>query len=514
MPASIRRSVSLRNTTGRGSEHPKHKAATAQPDSVFSPISDNIRRRMNDTLTNTPHPAGAIADLPRRIGFWGAIAIMIGVTIGTGIFRSPVSVAREVGTPAAALILWTAGGVLSLLGAFTFAEMATRFPHSGGMYVFLREGFGPIVAFIFGWTYLLLSKPSAAAAIALVFATHFNALFSGTETPPTLVSTQITTCAVLIALTLLNTFHVRLGTGFAIFVTSLKVGSLLLVVAAALFIGGGNASNFSFADAPKPLWLALAPAMAAVLWTYDGWNDVGSVAGEIRNPRTTLPRVFFWGTFSITLIYVAVNLVYLWVVRLDEMRGLETVAPVAMGRMLGPAGERIVTAMILISTLGATHGAIITGARVTFAQARDGLLFRVLAHTHRRYETPDVSLWTQCAIACLATYWLETFEALAEAFVFTIWIFYGMAGAAIFVMRGKAAPRHSESEPIFLCPGYPWVPALFVLCALVMTVLLIIEAPFVRLGMLAVLLAGVPVYFIWRRFFPPRATADVPGHGA
>lgn len=465
---------------------------------------------MHNTSVNEPRPADTIADLPRRIGFWGAIAIMIGVTIGTGIFRSPVSVAKEVGTPGMALMLWAAGGVLSLLGAFTFAEMATRFPHSGGMYVFLREGFGPIVAFIFGWTYLLLSKPSAAAAIALVFAKHFNALWGWESTAAEPALTQITTCAVLILLTLLNTFRVQLGTRFAIFVTALKIGSLLLIVGVALALGPSDVSNFSFVDAPKPLWLALAPAMAAVLWTYDGWNDVGSVAGEVRNPRRTLPRVFFWGTFSITLIYVAVNAVYLWIVRLDEMRVLETVAPVAMGRMIGPAGEKIVTAMILISTLGATHGAIITGARVTFAQARDGLLFRMLAHTHRRYETPDVSLWTQCAIACLATYWFETFEALAEAFVFTIWIFYGLAGAAIFVMRRNDAQPTASSESVFLCPGYPWVPALFVGCALAMTVLLMIESPRDRLSMLAVLLAGVPVYYLWRRFFPVRLPAVHP----
>lgn len=457
------------------------------------------------TATRQPSvPHGVAADLPRRIGFWGAIAIMIGVTIGTGIFRAPVDVAKEVGTPYAALALWTAGGVLSLLGAFTFAEMSTRYPHSGGIYVFLREGYGPTVSFIFGWTYLLISKPAAAAAIAIVFAQHFNALLGWDGSPNRELITQISTCVLLILLTAVNTFRVQLGTGVAIFITSLKVASLLLIVATAFAFGPSDATSFHFADVPKPFWQAIAPAMGSILWTYDGWNDVGSVAGEVKNPRQTLPRVFFVGTLAITLLYVAVNAVYLWVVPLDEMRGLETVAPEAMGRMIGPIGGKIVTAMILLSSLGATHAAIITGARVTFAQARDGLLFRVLAHTNKLHSTPDVSLWSQCAMGCIAIFWLKTFDNLADAFVFSIWIFYGMAAFSIFIMRYRAAKTGSTGDEVFLCPGYPWVPAVFVLSAALMIYLSIYEAPFQKLSMLAVLLLGVPVYFVWRALFPAR----------
>ncbi|MBL8878114.1 MAG: amino acid permease [Phycisphaerales bacterium] len=448
-------------------------------------------------------PSAVLNDLPRRIGFWGAVAIMVGITIGTGIFRAPASVAGEVGTPYAALALWTIGGIVSLLGALTFAELSTRYPHSGGMYVFLREGFGPIMSFIFGWTYLLISKPAAAAAIAIVFAEHLNPLFGWDKLPNATRITQFTTCGVLIALTFLNTFRVQFGAGVAMFLTSLKVAALLFIVAMVVAFAPPGSANFAFSDHPKPLLAALAPAMAAILWTYDGWNDVGSVAGEVINPRRMLPRIFFLGTLAITLLYVGVNAAYLWVTPLDEMRGMTTVAPEVLRRLIGPAGEKIVTVMILISALGATHGAIITGARVTFAQARDGLLFRFLAHTHKLHATPDVSLWTQCLMGCIATFALQTFSNLADAFVFTIWIFYGLAGFSLFIMRRRNLADPAARDGIFNCPGYPWVPAVFVLFAIAMVYLSLLDQPVQKLKMVGILLAGIPAYYIWQAFFPP-----------
>lgn len=457
-----------------------------------------------------PHriaPDEQMFDLPRRIGFWGAIAIMVGITIGTGIFRAPVSVAQEVGTPYIALALWIIGGVVSLLGAFTFAELSTRYPHSGGIYVFLREGYGPVMAFIFGWTYLLISKPAAAAAIAVVFAEHLNPIFGWDTLPHAARITQFTTCGVLILLTFVNTFRVQLGAGVAVFLTALKVAALLFIIMVVVAFAPSGSAHFAFFDHPKPLLLALAPAMAAILWTYDGWNDVGSVAGEVINPRRMLPRIFVVGTLAIMLLYVGVNAAYLWVVPLNAMREMETVAPEVLRRLIGPAGEKIVTAMILISALGATHGAIITGARVTFAQARDGLLFRALGHSNRAHATPDVSLWTQCLMGCIATFALQTFSNLANAFVFTIWIFYGLAGFSLFIMRRRNLADPAAREHVFKCPGYPWVPGLFVLFAIAMVSLSLLDQPKQKLQMIGILVAGIPTYYIWRALFPStRAT--------
>jgi len=414
---------------------------------------------------------------------------MVGIIIGSGIFRTPASIAKELGSPSVILLLWLAGGVLSLFGAFAYAELGTMFPRSGGIYVFINEGLGPMVAFVFGWTYALITKPMAAAGIAMVFSEHFNKLFGLTW------DARYVTCAILILLTAVNTVRVTIGAGLAIILTGLKAAALLAIVALAVVLTKGVAANFTAVAAPRPFLSALAPALAAILWTYDGWSDVASVAGEVREPQRLLPRIFLVGTAATIALYLAVNAVYIWMVPLTEMRHVPTVAPLVMERLLGPAGAIAVTLMIMVSTLGATHGSIITGARVTFAQARDGLLFSFLGHVHPTFQTPAVSLWVQAALSCAAVVGLQTFDKLTGGFVFTMWIFYACAVAAVIALR----IRRSELARPYRCVGYPWVPALFVLAAAAMTVLSIREDPRNTLPWLGVLALGAPAYWLWRR---------------
>jgi basic amino acid/polyamine antiporter, APA family len=432
-------------------------------------------------------------DLPRTIGFWGATAIMVGIVIGSGIFRTPTDVAGHTGSPAFILWLWAIGGVLSLFGALTYAELAVMYPESGGVYVFLREGLGRAVALVFGWTYLLISKPLAAAGIAVIFAEHFNQLTLGYTTP---FANSMTTSALLIVLTALNVCGLRLGSGVAGVLTSLKVLALLAIIGLALSLFRGDADNFQATPSPldSPWWLALAPIMASVMWTYDGWSDVGSIAGEVREPNRMLPRIFLVGTAALIGIYVAVNAVYIWLVPLSEMRASGTVAPLVMQRLIGESGAIAVALVVLISTLGSTHGSIITGARITFAQARDGLLFRFLARVHPRYQTPAVALWFQCLLSCIAVWYYGNFNELAGGFVFTMWIFYGLAGAVIFIMRR----RFPDAPRPYRCWGYPVVPALFVLASIAMTVLSIIDNPKNTAIWLGFLAAGLPVYWFWK----------------
>ena len=428
-------------------------------------------------------------DLPRSIGFWGGSAIMVGIIIGSGIFRTPASIAKELGSPSVILLLWLVGGILSLFGAFAYAELGTMFPRSGGIYVFINEGMGPMVAFVFGWTYALITKPMAAAGIAMVFSEHFNELFGLTWDP------RYVTCVVLIGLTAVNTVRVTLGAGLAVVLTGLKAAALLAIVALAVVMTKGDTANFIAVAAPKPFLAALAPALAAILWTYDGWSDVAAVAGEVREPQKLLPRIFLVGTAATIILYLAVNAVYIWMVPLTEMRSVPTVAPLVMERLLGPAGAIAVTLMVMVSTFGATHGSIITGARVTFAQARDGLLFSFLGRIHPTFRTPDVSLWIQAALSCLAVVCLKRFEKLTGGFVFTMWIFYACATAGVIILR----VRSPDLARPYRCVGYPWVPILFVLAAAAMTVLSIREDPRNTLPWLGVLLLGTPAYFLWRR---------------
>ena len=434
-------------------------------------------------------PATTRPDLPRKIGFWGAVAVMVGIIIGTGIFKTPTSIAKELSDPWLVLVFWLVGGVLSLFGAFTYAELAVMFPQSGGVYVFIREGFGRCAAFVFGWTYMLISKPVAAAGIAIIFAEQVNTLLdvNWDKRPATI--------AIMFALTWINARGVGLGTGFAGILTVVKVLALLAIAALAFALGKGDAAGLAAEVAPRSLLLAIAPVMGLVLWTYDGWSDVGAIAGEVKDPQRKLPSIYFVGTAAITLLYLAVNAAYLWVVPLQEMRTTDNVAPLVIDRLLGKDFAIVVTVIVLISSLGSTHGSIMTGARVTFAQARDGLLFAFLAKVHSTRETPAVSLWFQFALSSLAVIFLKTFENLAGAFVFTMWIFYAMAGASIFILRRRLpdAPR------AYRCWGYPVVPALFIASALVMTVLSIMESREKTLPWIAVLLAGIPVYYLWQR---------------
>lgn len=447
-------------------------------------------------------------DLPRKIGFWGAFAVVVGVTIGSGIFAQPPEIARHLGSPGLILALWALGGVLALCGAMTYAELAAMHPHTGGIYVFLREGLGRPVAFVFGWTYMLITKPFAAAGIGVIFSEHLLLLIGARSADPhthQLTVNSVTT-ALLIVLTIVNVIGVRASAGVATVLTTLKVASLGAIVALAVVLVKGSAANLESVPPPKPFLIALAPVMLAVMWTYDGWSDVGSIAGEIREPQRMLPRVYLLGTAAITMIYLAVNAVYLWVVPLHEMRGLATIGPAVMERLIGPAGGVAVAAIVVVSTLGSSHASVLTGARVTFAQARDGLLFRVLARVHPRFETPSASLWFQLAMSVAALWYAGGFAALANTFTFTMWIFYGLAGLSIFVLR----IRRPDAPRPFRCLGYPVVPGIFIAAAAAITALTIaadLADPQSRgmstLPWLAVLGTGIPMYYLWRRFSPP-----------
>lgn len=428
-------------------------------------------------------------ELPRRIGFWGGSAIMVGIILGSGIFLVPGPVAGMLGSPALVLAFWVAGGILSLFGALTFAELAASLPRSGGLYVYLHEGLGPRVAFTFGWTFLLLVKPFAAAAMSIAFADHVNVLFGVDWSPPALAS------GMMLVLTLVNVVTVRGSSVTAIVLTSLKFASLGAIVLLGVVLSRGSAANFASTEAPLPLWKAFAPVMYGVLWAYDGWSEVSAVTGEVENPGRTLPRILLIGTLAIVIVYVAANAVYCSLIPLTEMRGMKTVAPAVMERLIGKSGGTVVALMIVVSTLGATHAAIMTGARVTWAQAQDGLLFRFLGRVHPMYRTPDVSLWIQALLGCAAVLYLRHFKDLSESYGFLMWIFYGCAAAAVMVLRRK----RPDLERPYRCWGYPAVPVVFIGVSACMTVLYIAQSPRTTLPWLVVLLLGFPAHAIWTR---------------
>lgn len=439
-------------------------------------------------------------DLPRTIGFFGAAGIMIGVTIGSGIFRTPSSIAAELGSPLLILMMWVLGGVLSLFGALTFSELATMYPRSGGIYNFLHQGYGARTAFTFGWTYMLITKPFAASAIALVTMEYFASAIGWKATAGEL---SMLVCVELIALTGLNVLGMKLGAGVGAAITGAKVVCLIGIVIVVSALGEWDASHFKSVPKEKPLLPALIAVISLVLWTYDGWSDVGSVAGEVRDPQRTLPRVYLIGTVALVALYLAVNAAYFHALPINAMRETNAVASTAVEQVLGASGAWAVGIIVMLATFGSTHASIITGARVTFAQAQDGLLFSFLGRVHPRFETPAVALWVQCLLSCIAVTMLRGFQELADGFVFTMWIFYGLAGASLFVLR-----RSQPDKPRpFRCPGYPIVPAIFVLASLAMTVLQISADWRGTLPWIGVLLLGLPAFTIWKKL----ASRPLPG---
>ncbi|MBL8763655.1 MAG: amino acid permease [Phycisphaerae bacterium] len=433
-------------------------------------------------------------ELPRRIGFWSASAVMVGIIIGSGIFRTPGEIAKHLGQPWLILGLWLLGGLISLAGALTYAELAVRFPRSGGVYVFLREGYGPCVAFVFGWTYMLITKPFAAAGIAVIFGENLIvasgvALDEGSRR----VVTNLVTSLILTVLTVVNTIGVGPGTGLAKALTALKLAALIAIISVPFAAGAVSTANFRSEPVSEPLWKALVAVMSMILWTYDGWSDVGSLAGEVTEPQRRLPSIYSVGTIAVTVLYAGVNVAYFAVLPLGDMRGVPSVAALVLERAVGPAGAIAITWIVIVSTLGSTHGSILTGARITFAQARDGLLFRVLGRVSSRFQTPAVALWAQLVLSILALWFGGDFGQLAETFTFTMWIFYGLAAFTIFRFRVPGA----VDPGAYRCPGYPVVPLAFIGTSVLMTILSIADDPW-RTGLwLGVLAAGVPVYCGW-----------------
>lgn len=486
----------------------------------------------------TPDPTPPTPqNLPRTVGFLAAAGVMVGVTIGSGIYRTPSDIARHVDHSWQVIAAWVVGGVLSLFGALTYAEMAAAMPRSGGLYAFLHQGLGPRVSFIFGWTYMLITKPLAAAGIAVVFAEYLAALLGPGYVPwlhahiPGASVLQgvlgdswhnvVLVCLTLTLLTFINSLGMRLGSGVNLALTIIKVLCLLSIVACAALAALGLPGSApaitppSLATASPTTLLALAPVLSAVLWTYDGWSDVGSIAGEVKDPQRNLPRIFIAGTLGLMAIYLAVNLAYLSALGLEEMRSSDAVAGDAMKRLVGPWGATAVVLFVLLSTLGCTHASIMTGARVTFAQARDGLLFHSLGAIHPTRQIPHVALWTQLALSCLCTIFFQQFENLAGGFVFTMWIFYGLGGVAMLRLR-RTQP---ELERPYRCVGYPVVPLLFIAAAVGMTILQVLDTlhadvapgelpPWARLAIfVGILVLGWPAYDLWRRYARPGAAA-------
>jgi APA family basic amino acid/polyamine antiporter len=439
--------------------------------------------------------------LDRTLGVWDLVLIVIGTVIGSGIFIVPATVLRQTnGLLGPALLVWLVAGVLSLLGALTYGELGASRPDAGGLYAYIRDAFGPLPAFLYGWTKFFVISAGSAATLAVAFTAYLQQFV--TLSPLAAKAIAILMLAVIAAVNVRGT---RQGARVQNLSTGLKVAAILVMSVALLARGRGFAAGAPAwpAEVSGGLLSGIGLAMIGVLWAYEGWQYATFSAGEARDPQRTFPRALIVGTATLIAVYVLANLAYVAALGVDGAQRTERVAATAVAALYGDAAGKLIAAVILVSMFSATNGLTLTAPRLFYAMARDGVFFRKLGEVHPRYGTPAVSIvaGTAWAMVLAAS---GTFEQLLTYVVFAGWIFYGLGAAAVFALRRKEpdAPRP------FRVPGYPVTPALFVIAAAAIVVNAMVSAPGRALVGLAGVATGVPAYFLWRR---PLVT---PTHGS
>lgn len=459
-------------------------------------------------MVEKPAKPETTLDLKRELGLWSAAAIVVGTVIGSGIFLVPSSMVKSVGSPPMVFAVWIAGGLLSLFGALSYAELAAAMPQAGGEYVYLREAYGPLWGFLYGWTQMWVAKSGSIATLATGFFIYLANFRPELEhvwiTVPLPIGEaghpldirygQLLAMGVIGVLALINYFGVRVGGDVQVVVTALKVGLIAAIILIGLFGGRGSGTNYATSVAAPGGMVGFFAALVAALWAYDGWNNVSMVASEVRNPKRNLPLALIAGTVGVIVIYLLTNFAYFYVLSAGAVASTDRVAGEMMRRVLGPAGAGAVSVAAMISIFAALNGSILSGSRVPFAMARDGLFFRNVGFVHPQHRTPSVSILALSAWAALLVL-SGRYDQLYTYVIFASAILYGMATASVVVLRFK---RPEMTRP-YRTLGYPVVPILFVLGIACLVASTLWHSPRESLMGLLLISLGLPFYFYWKR---------------
>lgn len=413
--------------------------------------------------------------------------MVVGAVIGTAIFLVPSTILQVNPSPLAAVFLFVFAGVLSYFGALAYAELGAMMPDTGGEYVYLRESWGSLWAFLCGWAYFAVTQTGGIAAIAAGFAA-----LTGSVVPMTPMQAKALAAAMLIALTLINVAGLRLGASVNNVFTLFKVAGLAAMIVAIAFRSGNVAIDWSL---PHHWSFAQAGiALVPILWAYEGWNMVTFTAGEIRNPQRNLPRALATGLLIVLVVYTVSVWVYLKALPVSAIAGSSAVAADAAVRVLGPVGGTLVTMTMLAAMAGSLNACILTAPRVYFAQALDGLFFSRFGVVHPKFHTPSFALWAQCVWA-VALVWSGSYEALLSYCTFGAWIFYALAVSGVILLRKR---RPTAARP-FRMWGYPWTAIVFTLVALAFVASTLIQYPATSAAGVGLIASGIPLYWYWRR---------------
>lgn len=448
------------------------------------------------------------AELQRVLGLWSAISIVIGTVIGSGVFLVPSTMIRSTGSVPLMFTVWIAAGLLSLFGALTYAELAAAMPEAGGEYVYLSAAYGRFWGFLYGWTQFWVAKSGSIATLAAGFYIYLNAFIPALHTPVCVLPWhigpggsllqirygQLVAIGVILALCAINYTGARSGGNLQVSVTALKMLLLAGIVVAGLVFGRGEFSHFSIPVVSHAGIAGFFVAMVSALWAYDGWNNVSMVSSEIRHPQRNLPLALAAGTAAVIATYLLVNIAYFFVLTPPQIAGSQRVASDMMSSLWGGPAATAVAIAVMISIFAALNGSILSGARVPYAMARDGLFFRTARSVHPKFKTPGNSMILLCLWSCVVVLsgW---FDDLYNFVIFGSWILYLLTTLSVFVLR-KKYPRMPRPYRVI---GYPVVPVLFVAGAVLLLGYTLHNRPRESLMGLVLMGLGVPFYFYWKR---------------
>ncbi|KAB2909469.1 MAG: amino acid permease [Ignavibacteriales bacterium] len=455
-------------------------------------------------------------ELLRKLTLTGATMIVAGSMIGSGIFRKPATMADQLMSPELLLIVWIAAGLITLIGALVNAEIAGMIDATGGQYIYFKEMYGDFTAYMYGWSILSVIQTGSQAAIAYVFAEYLNSYlhigglpeswahlqvympFVGMINPFEEFGTKAIAILVTLFLTGVNYIGVFFGGIVQTIVTFVKIGSILLLSALIFILGSGTSANFTNGFSLETHGVTnvvaiIGLALSGAFWAYDGWNNVTFVSGEVKNPKRNIPLSLIYGTLIVIAVYVFINLAFLYVLPVEEMRHSDLVARSAAEKIFGIEGGSIISIAVIISTFGALNGSILSTARVQFAMSRQGMFFGILGRVHPKFSTPHVSLLVQgiwSAILVLS----GSFDTISDYVIFAAWLFYMLGAAGVFVLRKKMPDTHRP----YKVWGYPWLPAIFVIFSFLFLVNSLISDTQDAMMGLMLILVGIPFYYYFQ----------------
>ncbi len=459
-----------------------------------------------------------MAQLVKSLGLFDATTLVMGSMIGSGVFIVAADISRQVQSPGLLMATWLVTATLTIIAALSYGELAAAMPQAGGQYIYLREAFGPLAGFLYGWTFFTVIQTGTIAAVAVAFAKFLGVFLPAVSADnwilrlgPLGLSTQMAAAiAIIVFLTWVNTRGLRTGAAVQNVFTIAKIGALIGLIILGLWLGrrpDAISANFTdFWRSPGTAWdiiRLVGVAMVGALFSSDAWNNVTFTAGEIRNPQRNLPLSLALGVGVVSLLYLACNMVYLMALPLAGIQAApeDRVATAVISMIMGPAATQVMAVAVMVSTFGCVNGLILAGARVNYAMAEDGLFFSAVRKVDPVHHTPYVSLWVQCLWACCLTL-TGRYNDLLDYVIFAVLLFYILTIAGLFVLRRT---RPTMARP-YKAIGYPLLPAIYIVVATVIESLLLIYKPNYTWPGLILVLLGIPVYFMWTKRTTPART--------